>query len=40
MIGSVYDIVEDLYIVWFRKMGFGHHEDVYFMGVEKYFYFF
>jgi hypothetical protein len=24
----------------FRKMGFGHQEDVYFLGVEKYFHFF
>jgi hypothetical protein len=34
------DIVWAIYIVLFRKMGFGHQEDVYFVGVEKYFYFF
>jgi hypothetical protein len=40
MISSVCDVVWDIYIVLFRKMGFGHQEDVYFLGVEKYFYFF
>jgi hypothetical protein len=40
MVGSICDIVWDIYIVLFHKMGFGHQEDVYFLGVEKYFYFF
>jgi hypothetical protein len=40
MVGSVCDTVWDIYVVSFRKMGFGHQEDVYFLGVEKYFYFF
>jgi hypothetical protein len=40
MNSSVFDIVWDIYIVLFRKMGFRHQEDVYFLGVEKYFYFF
>jgi hypothetical protein len=42
MVGSVCDVVWDIYeyIVLFRKMGFEHQEDVYFLGVEKYFYFF
>jgi hypothetical protein len=40
MVSSVCDVVSDIYIVLFRKMGFGHQEDVYFLGVEKYFCFF
>jgi hypothetical protein len=40
MVSSVCDIVWDIYIVLFRKKGFGHQEDVYFLGAEKYFYFF
>jgi hypothetical protein len=38
MAGRVGDAVWDIYIVSFRKMGFGHQEDVYFLGAEKYFY--
>jgi hypothetical protein len=40
MVGSVCSIVWDIYIVIFRKMGFGQQEDIYFLDVEKYFYFF
>jgi hypothetical protein len=40
MVGSVCDIDWEIYIVLFRKIGFGHQEDVYFLSVEKYFYFF
>jgi hypothetical protein len=40
MVCSVCDIVWDIYIVLFRKMGFGHQEDVCFLGVEKCFYVF
>jgi hypothetical protein len=39
MDSSVCDVVWDIYIALFRKMGFGHQEDVYFLGVQKYFYF-
>jgi hypothetical protein len=40
MVCSVCDVVSDIYIVLFRRMGFGHQEDVYFLGVEKNFYLF
>jgi hypothetical protein len=30
------DVVWNIYIVLSRKMGFGHQEDVYFLGVEEY----
>jgi hypothetical protein len=40
MIGSLSDMIWDIYIVLFHKMGFGHQEDVYFLGVEKHLYFF
>jgi hypothetical protein len=40
IVGSVCDTGWDIYIVLFRKLGIGHEEDVYFLGVEKYFYFF
>jgi hypothetical protein len=42
MVSSVCDEVWDFYsyIVLFRKMGFGHQYDVYFLDVEKYFYIF
>jgi hypothetical protein len=39
MVGSVCNIIWDIYIFLFRKMGFGHQEDVYFLGVEKYFFY-
>jgi hypothetical protein len=35
--GSVRGISWDFDIVSFHKMGFGHQEHVYFLGVEKYF---
>jgi hypothetical protein len=37
MVGSSCDIVWDIYILLFRKVGLGHQEDVYFLGVEEYF---
>jgi hypothetical protein len=40
MVSSVCDVVWDIYIVLFCKMGFGHQENVYLLGVEKYYYFF
>jgi hypothetical protein len=40
VVGSVCDTVWDIYIVPFRTMGFGQQEDVYFFGVEKYYYFY
>jgi hypothetical protein len=40
IVGRVCDIVWDIYIVLFRIMCFGHQEVFYFLGVEKYFYFF
>jgi hypothetical protein len=36
-VGSIYSIGWDFYIVSFREIGFGRQEDVYFLGVEKYF---
>jgi hypothetical protein len=36
-VGSVYSIGWDFYMVSFREIDFGHQEDVYFLGVEKYF---
>jgi hypothetical protein len=40
MVSSICDVVCDIYIVLFHKMGFGHQEDDCFLGVEKYFSFF
>jgi hypothetical protein len=40
ILGNVCGRDWDFYIVLFRKMGFGHQEDVYFLDVEIYFYFF
>jgi hypothetical protein len=40
MVSSVCDVVWDIHIGLFHKMGFGHQEDVCFRGVEKYFYLF
>jgi hypothetical protein len=40
MVSSACDAVWVIYIALFRKMGFGHQEDVYFLGVEKYFYYY
>jgi hypothetical protein len=37
---SVCGIDWDIYTVSFRKMSYGHQEDVHFRGVEKYFCFF
>lgn len=36
-VGSVSGTGRDFYIVSFRKIEFGHQEDVYFLDVEKYF---
>jgi hypothetical protein len=38
MVSSVCDIIWDFYILLFLKVGFGHEEDIYFLGIEKYFY--
>jgi hypothetical protein len=40
MVSIICDVVWNIYIVLFRKMGFGHQEDIYFLDVEKNFYFF
>jgi hypothetical protein len=40
LVGNVFAISWNFYIVSFRKMGFGHQGDVYFLAVEKYFDFF
>jgi hypothetical protein len=40
MVGSVFGIGGNFYIVSFPKMGFGHQANVYFLGAEKYFDFF
>jgi hypothetical protein len=40
MAGSVCGIGWNFYIVSFRKMGFGHQDSIYFLGVEKYLDFF
>jgi hypothetical protein len=40
MIGRVCGIGWDFFVVLFCKMNFGHQEDVYFLGIEKYFYLF
>jgi hypothetical protein len=37
MAGSLCGIGWNVYIVSFRKVGFGHQEDVYFLGIENYF---
>jgi hypothetical protein len=39
MVSSVCDVVWNIYILLFCQMGFGHQEDVSFLGVEKYLYF-
>jgi hypothetical protein len=40
IVSSLCDVVWNILIVLFCKMGFGHQEDVYFLGVQKHFYFF
>jgi hypothetical protein len=40
VVGSVCGAGWDIYTVLFRKIGFGHQEDIYFLGFEKYFCFF
>jgi hypothetical protein len=39
MVGSICVILWDMYVVLFCKMDVEHQDDIYFLGVEKYFYF-